>query len=94
MFFCSPELSAKSAQVVVMTAFGAHFLKEVSRSQLTGAAKHLLPPIIKKTLVGGEKSAFIVPLAKAFLAENIVVVKKGANLSNLSREDVSKAGTF
>ena len=43
-----------------MTAFGAHFLKEVSHAQLTSAAKQLLPPNIRKTLVGAEKTTFIV----------------------------------
>ena len=71
-----------------MTTFGSHFVKEVSRAQLSSAAKVLLPVHMKKKLVGAEKAAFITSLALPFLDHNIVLVYKSAMLSNLSRGDV------
>ena len=57
----------KSAEVVIMVAFGAHFIKEVSRTQLNAAVKSLLPSKQRKLLSGAEKSKLIKPLAKMFL---------------------------
>ena len=68
-----------------MCAFGAHAIKEVSRSQLCAAAKSLLSMDVKKQLNGAEKKKFIKPLANAFLESNIVTIEDGANIENLSR---------
>lgn len=75
-----------------MAAFGAHFLKEITRTQLLSAAKRLLPQQ-KKTLNGLEKNEFFIPLGKAFVDNNIVAVRKGALIKDLSRNDV-EVGTF
>ena len=74
-----------------MTAFAAHFLKEVSRSQLQSAARSLLPDKERKTL---EKGEFMIPLGKAFLKNDIIHVKTGADMKSLSRSDVQKIGPF
>ena len=77
-----------------MTAFAAHFLKEVSRSQLQSAARTLLPDRERKRLQTLEKGELIIPLAKAFLKNNIIHVKTGADMTSLSRSDVQKIGPF
>ncbi len=87
-------LSLKSAEVVVMCAFGAHFIKEVSCTQLTSAAKTLLARDERKPLQGAEKGAFMKPLAKAFIDKKIVAIQKGAKFTNLTREDVNKCGKY
>ena len=73
-----------------MAAFGAHFLKEITRTQLLSAAKRLMPQD-KKKLNTLEKNDFLVPLGKVFVENGS---KKGANIENLSRNDVDKVGTF
>ena len=88
------ELSFKSAEVVVMCAFNAHFIKEVSREQLSGAAKALLPKAERKSLQGAEKSKFLKPLANAFCEKEIIKVQGSARVCNLCRQDVLKVGTF
>ena len=86
------DLSEKSAQVIVMEAYGAHFLKEVRRSQLLSAAKSLLPVHERSRLSGAEKSSLLLPLARAFVFNKIVKVK--GNVGNLTRNNVEKIGTF
>ena len=41
-----------------------------------------------------EKHELVGPLAKMFVKKEIVMIRQGANLSNLSIEDVNKEGTF
>ena len=75
----------KSSEVVVAAAFQSHFIKEVSRSQMDGAAKFLLSKEERKELKGAEKSKLLLPLVRALIARNIVQVADGAALDNLSR---------
>lgn len=86
------DLSDKSARVIVMEAYGAHFLKEVARSQLLSAAQRLLPVRERRSLCGAEKTSLLVPLARAFVTNNIV--KISGNIGNLTRNNVKKVGTF
>ena len=88
------DLSEKSAQVIVMEAYGAHFLKEVSRSQLLSAAKALLPVCERKKLCGSEKTGLLLPLARAFVFNNIVRIKSKIKSGCLTRNNVEKIGTF
>ena len=76
-----------------MAVFGAHFLKEISRTQLLSAAKRLLPQQ-KKILNSLEKNEFCIPLGRTFEDNHIVQVRKGALVKDLSRNDVEKVGTF
>ena len=76
-----------------MVAFGAHFLKEISRTQMLSAAKRLLP-LQKKTLNSLEKNEFLVPLGTAFVEQGIIAIRKGALVKDLSRNDIEKVGTF
>ena len=71
-----------------MVAFGAHSYKEVGRTQLNSAVKFFNLP---KSL---GKSQLAVPLAAAFLDNDIVSIKEGADISTLCRQDVMKCGTF
>ena len=41
-----------------------------------------------------EKHELVRPLAKVFVKKDIVMIREGANLSNLSIEDVNKEGTL
>lgn len=92
--FVCEGLSPQSGEAVVIVAFGAHFFKDVARTQLESAAKSLLTPAERKRLVKAEKSKFVLPLAKAFLERGIVKVDKGCKLSKLSRNNLQKVGTF
>jgi len=76
--------------VVVACAFGAFAIKEVSRTQLRGAAKLLLTKQLCAELRSAEKQKYIFPLAKAFIEKGIVVVEDGSNMSNLTRNNVKK----
>jgi len=56
------EISLAEAELIVMVAFGVHFIKEVSRSQLQSAAKSLLPHDERKRIgLGAEKQHFFIP---------------------------------
>ena len=81
-----------SAEAVILAAFGAHFFKEVSQSQLESAAKSLLP--LKTVSQKGDKRDYIMPLAEAFLKKGIIKVVGRSNLKNLARGDLKKVGPF
>ena len=87
-----------SAEAVLLTAFGAHFLKEISRSQLESAAKSLLPMTTIQRLKKGDKADFTIPLAEAFLKKGVVKLAEDTdanyNLQNLARGDIKKVGPF
>ena len=76
-----------------MCAFGAHSFKEIARTQLASAAKFFLKGEDRKLVSNADKYQLVRLLAPIFI-ERKVVVRYGANNSNLSREDVSKEGTF
>lgn len=87
-------MSQKSAEVIVMCAFGAHTIKEVSRSQMASAVKFFLEVAERKHLKTADKSQLVKPLAMAFVKKKIVIVKEGTNMDDLSRCDIYKVGTF
>ena len=76
-----------------MCAFAAHFIKEVSRAQLCSASKTILPREQRRMLNLAVKQKFMKPLA-AELKKYIVSIRPLSNLKNLSRDDVTKVGTF
>ena len=65
------DLTQKSGTVIVMAAFTAHFLKEISRTQV---AKRLMPED-KKRFATLEKNDFLVPLGKVFVEKGIVKIR-------------------
>lgn len=83
----------QSGEAVVLTAFGAHFFKEV-RSQLESAAKSLLHPDVQQALRKKDKVDFIIPLARAFIKKQIVKLSSKAEYKSLARDDITKVGTF
>ena len=87
-------MSLKSAEIIIMCAFGAHFIKEVSRSQLCAAAKTLLSKQECRRFRGAEKSKLLKPLAKVFLEKKIVSIEHEGDLESLTRAMVHKIGTF
>ena len=60
---------------------------------MLSAAKHLMPQD-KKKLSTLKKNDFLVPLGKVFVENAIVKIRKGADVKNLSCNDVEKVGTF
>ena len=80
-----------SAEAVVLTAFGAHFLKKVPRSQLESAAKSLLPTEVICQLKKIRQIS-LSPCGSIF-EKGIVKIADSANLRNLARDDI-KSGTI
>lgn len=80
--------------MIIITAFAVHFIKEVSRSQLQSASRTLLSGEERNRLQKLEKSEFILPLAKAMINQDIVKVRRGADMKSLSRSDVEKMKPF
>lgn len=87
-------MSEESARAIVMCAFGALSYKDISRTQLASAAKYFTKGEEKKMMAKAEKYQLVGHLASIFLRERIVQIKEGANLNNLSIDDVCKEGTF
>ena len=79
--------------MVVMCAFGAHSLKNISRFQMASAARYFMSDQTK-FITKADKYQLIKPLAKAFINKGIVVVKEGADMEKLKRDDVNKEKTF
>ena len=77
-----------------MCIFGAHTYREVTRTQLASAIRYFTKGEERKILSKKEKHELVNPLARMFLKKGIVIIRKGANLNNLSVEDVNKEGTF
>lgn len=88
-YFVCIDLTLKSAEVIIICAFKAHFIKEVSRAQLCAAAKSLLTKEERKGLANAEKSKFLKPLAQTFLDKEIVTITNCK-----AKLDVTKSGTF
>ena len=78
-----------SAKVIVLEAFGAHFLKEIGCNQLLSTAKSFLPPKERKSLFNADKMSLVHPLARAFIERNIIEIKSGER-GNLTRNDVTE----
>ena len=72
-----------------MKVFGAKKLKDISRLQLTSAAKKL-----GKTVSKGEKSSIVQTVAVGLLEQNIIKVVGGIDGSNILRKDIIKVGNF
>ena len=87
-------MSTISAEVIVMSAFQQHRIKDVSRSQLTGALSSLCSPQTKRKYRSTDKASLILPVAKSFLEKGIVVLCEDANIANLQPNQVNKVGTF
>ena len=75
-----------------MCAFGAHTIKEVTRSQMSSAVKFFLGKAGKSQLQKADKSQLIKPLAMAFLEKKVVRVDAGANMDHLVRGNVHNEG--
>ena len=60
--------------MVIMVAFGAHSIKEVSRTQLAGVIKLYGTAEEKRELLKMDKKKMICPVADMFLREKIVTV--------------------
>ena len=83
------ELSVKSAEVIVLVAFNALKLTDVSKSQLVAAAKSFGRKLPNKV----DKASLIKPVAASLVKNNGVKVLGGV-VENLSRVEVKKVGNF
>ena len=97
--FCSHylsliDLSVKSAEVIVMTAFQQHRIKDVSRAQLVGAVKSLSSPDVRRKYRVADKASLVPPVARALLVRGIVSISPSAAIDNLVPTDVKKVETF
>ena len=89
------DLTQQSATVIILCAFGVHNLKEVSRVQLQSACRFFnRDQKERKLITKAEKSELLIPLARHFIREGIVVVQGGVDISHLNRNNVTKEKTF
>eukprot|EP00731_Ephydatia_muelleri_P005308 Em0002g1484a len=89
------ELSVKSAEVIVLQAFGVHFLKEVTRQQLVRAINNHLPQNAeRKALLTAPKTSLLKPLAQGLLAKKIIQINSGADVCDLTRDDILVSGVL
>ena len=80
-----------NAAIIVMVAFGAHGIKEVSRTQLAGATLQQ----VKKDLLKLDKKEMILPVAQIFIKHKIVkLVHTDIHSKDFSRDKVFKTGIF
>ena len=80
-----------------MCTFEVYNLKEVIRGQLQSAAKYFMKKAksVKSTISKADKKQqLLIPLAYIFIREGIVIIQEGANIYNLTRNDVTKEKTF
>jgi len=84
----------KSAEVIVMTAFQQHRIKDISRAQLVGGLKSLSSPDVRKKYRVADKVSLVSPVARALLVQGIVSILPSAAIDNLVPMDPKKVGTF
>ena len=95
LLFCYfAEMPLKAAEIIVTCGFDQLFIKSIGKQQISAAAKSLLAKQQNKMLKGAENSKYLPLLAKAFINNHIVKVKKEADLRRISRCDIKKIKTF
>ena len=94
LVYIHTDYSEESAAVIVMCAFGALSVKNISRAQLASAGKFFLKGEQRKWVTKAEKQQLVNALAPCFVQNGEVVIKEGADTSNLCSDDVVKEGTF
>ena len=83
------DLSTKSAEVVLMSAFRAHRLKDISRGQLLSALNSLNKN--SGEFRSADKAKLVKPLAIALIRSKVV---PWAKLDNVTMLDCEKVGTI
>ena len=92
MFFLDNILC--NAAVLVVVTFGAHAIKEISRTQLAGANK-LYASAGEKTFLKLDKRDMILPVAQIFIRQKIVkLVHTDIHSKDFSHDKVFKTGVF
>ena len=86
------DLSTKSAEVVIMTAFMAHRFKDISRGQLLSALNSLSKN--SSEFRSADKAKLAKPLAIALIRSRVIKVGKKAILDNITMVDCKKIGTI
>ena len=90
MFTFYLEMTMQNASVVVMVAFGAHAIKDITRTQL--AVKLYAAPGERKELLKLDKKDMIPEVAQMFQREGIVSVQGDAK--EFSCDNIIKTGIF
>ena len=85
-------MSTKSGEVIIMTAFMAHRVKDISRAQLLSGLNSLTKN--SGHYKSADKSKLIKPVAIALLKSNVVKVVPWAKLNNLTMIECEKVGTI
>ena len=84
-----PDLSQKSAEVIISVAFGVLLMKNLTRQRLlTTLNNYMVQGGERRLLQSAPKSSLLQPLAKILLLKKIVVLMEGATLKNVKRQDV------
>ena len=79
----------------MLQAFGVHFLKEVTRQQLVRAISNHLPQNAeRKALLTAPKTSLLKPLALVLLAKKIIQINSGADVCDLTRDDIVVSGVL
>ena len=95
LIFCLGLLSVKSAEVIVLQAFGVHFLKEVTRQQLVRAINNHFPQNAeRKALLAAPKTSLLKPLAQGLLAKKIIQINSGDDVCDLTRDGILFSGVL
>ena len=92
MFTFYLEMTMRNASVVVMVAFRAHAIKDITRTQLAGAVKLYAAPGERKELLKLDKKDMIPEVAQMFQREGIVSVQGDAK--EFSCDNIIKTGIF
>ena len=84
----------KSAEVIIVSAFKVHFMKEVTRQQMLGVINCYISPDKRKHFHTMSKSALLMPLAKALLSKRLIVLEDDCDLQNIKRDDIIVNGVL
>ena len=89
-------MSQESAKVITMCAFGAHSFKEISRGQLASAVKYFSKGTGRKVMLPkpADKYQLVSVLAPLLIERGEVAINDGADIENLSRNDITKKGNY
>ena len=90
MYIFTDQLTIKGAEIIILSAFRVHFLKDVSRGQLQAAATTLRV----KGIASLDKKNMLIPIANAIVKKGIVIIKENVSLAKIRREDIKKVGTM
>ena len=90
-FSYTADLTQKSAEVIVLKAFGAIKASDITRQQLMSAAKKLG---FSKKKTKDDKASLLMAVVAGLLDKHIIKVAEGVDGSNVLRKDVIRVCPF